>query len=127
MPSRSWMLFLGILPILACSQQNRTLSEGELRDRLQTAGLGLEAMESVAIDRADFDRIGRPEQTFAARVSDGEGNSTVITFVHYPKEAQAQKADEARVNGFAVHNWFFLGTSSNYFRDRIREALALPE
>jgi hypothetical protein len=64
-----------------------------------------------------------PRSAVVLRLSDGRGNSEAMTFVELGSWKAAAEMDAKPVNGFAVRNWFVLGIVSNYFVDRITDAL----
>ena len=99
-----------------------TLSQIEILYRLKSAGLELERREKTIVYPSDYEKFPvEPRTMFTVRVSDGKGNATNMTLVEFGNVREA--AAIRGVNGFRVHNWFFLGTINNYFRDRVTDAI----
>lgn len=101
-----------------------SLAARHLVAKLAEAGLEAKEMGPAQVSLDDSSRF--PEEarsTMLLRVSDGKGNSTPMTFVEFGSWKAAAKLDAKPVNGFAVRNWFVLGTTSNYFVDLVTNAL----
>ncbi len=102
----------------------RNLSARGLVKQMARAGMETEEIDLRPITVDDSSRFPEePRSVVRYRVSDGEGNSAPITFVEFGSWQAAAKLDAKPVDGFAVRNWFCLGTSNNYFRERIADAL----
>jgi hypothetical protein len=99
------------------------LSEAELLERLEGAGLQVEILGEPMVsekDRSLF--VAEPVGMLAVRLSDGQGNAESMTLVHFPAVKDAAGLEARPVNGFAARNWFFLGIIANHFRDPILAA-----
>ncbi len=111
-------------------KNTKRISASDLVGKLASAGLeakGLEAKDLGAAQMSEDDVSRFPEEprsTLRLRVSDGQGNSAPMTFVEFGSWKAAAALDAKPVNGFAVRNWFVLGTVNNYFVKRVSEALA---
>ena len=102
----------------------KRVSAKDLMNQLASAGLETKDMGSPSISIDDSSRFPEePRSTLWLRVSDGEGNATPMTFVEFSSWKAAAKLDAKPVNGFAVRNWFVLGTTNNYFVKRVTDAL----
>lgn len=92
---------------------------------LERAGLETQAMGPAEIHVDDTSRFPEePLSSMVLRVSDRKGNSTPMTFVEFDSWKAAAELDRKPVNGFAVRNWFVLGTTSTYFVELVTDALA---
>ncbi|MBZ0268313.1 hypothetical protein K8I85_09155 [bacterium] len=93
--------------------------------KLESAGLHVEELGAAQIDMDVRSRFSEePRSTVVLRIADGDGNSAPMTFLEFGSWKAAAELDAKPVNGFAVRNWFVLGTTSTYFVVRVREALA---
>ncbi len=102
----------------------RNLSARGLVKQMASAGLETEEIDLRPITVDDSSRFPEePRSVVRYRVSDGEGNSAPITFVEFSSWEAAARLETKSIDGFAVRNWFGLGTSNNYFRKRIADAL----
>lgn len=103
----------------------KRLKRGDLVDRLIAAGLAAKDIGPAQMSMDDVSRF--PEDASSSmrlRVSDGQGNSAPLTFVEFSSWQAAAKLDAKPVRGFAVRNWFVLGSVNNYFVGLLTEALA---
>ena len=92
--------------------------------KLADAGLEAKDLGPAQISLDDSSRFPEePRSTVVLRVSDGKGNASPMTFVEFGSWKAAAKLANKPINGFAVRNWFVLGTTSTYFVDLVTEAL----
>jgi hypothetical protein len=102
----------------------QSLAARHLVTKLAQAGLEPKELGPAQISLDDSSRF--PEEarsTMVVRISDADGNSEAMTFVEFGSWKAAAKLDAKPINGFAVRNWFVLGTASNYFVDLVTNAL----
>ncbi|GJM44513.1 MAG: hypothetical protein DHS20C21_13550 [Gemmatimonadota bacterium] len=112
-------------PAPARPSNTKRLSSRDLLDQLAAAGLGTEDLGAPRISLDDSSRFPEDARsTLLLRVSDGQGNSEPMTFVEFGSWKAAAKLDAKPVNGFAVRNWFVLGTTSNHFVKLVSDALS---
>ena len=102
----------------------RNLSKNKVLSKLQKSGLTFETIEETRMDLELEQKLPeRPKTIFAIRLSDGKGNREPMTLIEFSSSEAAQKFKKKKVNGFPIHNWFFMGTVSNYFKSKIETAL----
>jgi hypothetical protein len=109
--------------VLGCTAGEPTLSKDDLLSRMEAAGLRVEPLDDAGLPTDAIAELPEePTQAFLVRVSDGQGNSTAMTFTEFDS---SEKTGRIRgVNGFPVRNWFVVGIVSNDFRDAIQAATA---
>ncbi len=102
----------------------RRLSPRDLVRELESAGLGVEDAGERPISMDDLSRFPEePRSTLRIRVSDGKGDSAPMTFVEFGSWKTAAAVDAKPINGFAVRNWFVVGTVNNYMAGLVKAAL----
>jgi hypothetical protein len=112
-----------LLPILAACSSEPTLSQEQVLARIEGAGMQIQPFDRVEVSDRQLQRLGvETDVMHTFRISDGQGNSEVVTLVRYPGSKQAERVDD--INGFAARNVFFVGTISTYFREKIVSALS---
>ena len=100
----------------------KTLSQPDVMNGLERAGLVLTPLDKTYVYPSDLQKFpAEPRAMFSIRVGDGKGNSETMTLLEFSSAGQV--AGVRGVNGFPVHNWFFLGIISNQWRDIIVSAL----
>jgi hypothetical protein len=103
----------------------RPLSEADVIRRLQSAGLTCERLDKTWITPREVEQLpAKPVAVFSVRMRDGKGNAESMTLVGFGRVQDAQATDRMPLNGFAVRNWFFLGTIAEHFRRPIVSALS---
>lgn len=110
---------------LVAPKNTKSLPARHLVQKLADAGLEARELGPAEISLDDSSRFpAEPRSSIVLRVSDGKGNSSPMTFVEFGSWKDAAKLDAKPVNGFAVRNWFVLGTTSTYFVDLVTNALS---
>lgn len=105
-------------------KNTKRVKAGDMMDKLMAAGLGVEEMGAASIPMDDLSRFPEePRSTLLLRISDGQGDSSPMTFVEFGSWKTAATVDEKPINGFAVRNWFVHGTTSKYFVKLVTKAL----
>jgi hypothetical protein len=108
--------------LVGCGSAN--LSEADLMTQLGASGLNVERLAEPTITSKQRDRLGAEPQTmFSIRVTDGSGSSQSMTLVQFDKDWKASAVGDEGVPGFAIQNWYFVGTVSQNIRNQIQAAL----
>lgn len=95
----------------------QAISEEALIAALERGGLAVERLEEHALQPDQLAAL--PEEhgvIFTARVDDGHGNRTPMTFVEL-KGGEAQMV--TGLNGIPLRNWFVVGTIDNHMKNHL--------
>lgn len=112
-------------PGLKKPKNTRSIGAGDLLRRLESAGLETKSLGAGTIEMDDLSRFPEePRSTMVVRIYDGKGNSEAMTFVEFGSWKAAATIDSKPINGFAVRNWFVMGTVSNHFVGLVTDALS---
>lgn len=114
------IIFLFIC-LLGCGKPG--LTEADVIAHLSKNGLVVERQQGIALSQGQLNRLPASEQMFTVRISNNNGNFGPITLIRFKSTAKANKAEQAKVNGFAAQNWFFAGLVPVDIEDSIKEAL----
>jgi hypothetical protein len=101
------------------------LSEADVISKMEASGLSVEKLPEPVWTRKQRERVeARPETILSVRVTDEAGLSKVLTLLGFDAEWKASRVGPAGVPGFAVKNWFFVGTGiGQEIRTEIETAL----
>lgn len=108
---------------LAKPANTKSLHARDLVGALSAAGLEVQDLGAATIDMDDLSRFPEePRSTVVLRLRDSQG-SEAMTFVEFGSWKAAATVDAKPINGFAVRNWFVMGTVSNRYVELVRRAL----